>query len=161
MYGCESQTVKAELWRIDAFQLCCWRWFLRVLWTSRRSNQSTLKEINPEWIFTERTDAETDIPILWSSDAKNQLTGKDPNAGKDWRWEKGMTEDEMVGWPHWLGGHGLSKLQEIVEDRRAWRAAVPGVSESDTAKTLKNSHSCCKLSCQLGCLKLSCCFGGY
>ena len=57
-------------------------------------------------IFIGRTDAETETPILWPPDAKNWLTGKDPDAGKDWRWEeKGMTEDEMVGWHHWLNEH--------------------------------------------------------
>ena len=61
---------------------------------------------NQSWIFTGRTDAEAETPILWPSDAKNWLTGKDPDAGKDWRWEeKGTTEDEMVGWYHRLHGH--------------------------------------------------------
>ena len=58
------------------------------------------------WIFTGRIDAEAEVPILWPPDANNWLLGKDPDAGKDWRWEKkGMTEDEMVGWHHWLNGH--------------------------------------------------------
>ena len=61
---------------------------------------------NQSWIFIGRTDAEAETPILWPPDAKNWLTGKDPGAGKDWRQEeKGMTEDEMVGWHHWLNGH--------------------------------------------------------
>ena len=61
---------------------------------------------NQSWIFIGRTDAEAEIPILWPPDAKNWLTGKYFNAGKDWRQgEKGMTEDEMVGWHHWLDGH--------------------------------------------------------
>ena len=62
---------------------------------------------NQSWIFTWRTDAEAETPILWPTDVKNWLTGKDPNAGKDWRLakEKGMTEDEMVGWHHQLNGH--------------------------------------------------------
>ena len=63
---------------------------------------------NQPWIFIERTDAEAETPLFWSPDRKNWLTGKDPDAGKDWRQEKkGMTEDEMVGWPHWLNGHGF------------------------------------------------------
>ena len=58
------------------------------------------------WMFIERTDAETKAPILWAPDGKNWLTGKDPDAEKDWRQEeKGMTEDEMVGWHHRLNGH--------------------------------------------------------
>ena len=61
---------------------------------------------NQSWIFIVRTDAEAETPILWPPDAKNWLTGKDPDAGKDWgQEEKGMTEDEMVGWHHWLNGH--------------------------------------------------------
>ena len=71
------------------------------------------KEIQPvhpkgkqSWIFTGRTDAEPETPILWLPDVKNWLIGKDPDAGKDWRQEeKGTTEDEMVGWYHWLNGH--------------------------------------------------------
>ena len=55
---------------------------------------------NQSWIFIGRTDTEAETPILWPSDVKNWLTGKDPDAGKDWRWEKGMTEDETVGWHH-------------------------------------------------------------
>ena len=61
---------------------------------------------NQFWIFIERTDAEAETLILWPPDAKNWLIWKDPDAGKDWRWEeKGTTEDEMVGWHHWLNGH--------------------------------------------------------
>ena len=84
---------KAECQRIDAFELWCWGRLLRVPWTARRSNQSILKS----WIFRGRTDAEAETPILWPPDEKNWLIGKDPDAGKDWRWEeKGTTEDEMV-----------------------------------------------------------------
>ena len=61
---------------------------------------------NQPWIFIGRTDAEAEAPILWPPDAKSYLTGEDPDAGKDWgQGEKGMTEDEMVGWYHWLNGH--------------------------------------------------------
>ena len=61
---------------------------------------------NQSWIFIGRTDAEAETPILWPPDAKSLLTGKDPDAGKDWRQEeKRKTEDEMVGWHHWLNGH--------------------------------------------------------
>ena len=105
MYGCESWTIKkAERQRIDTLELWCWRRLLRVPWTARRSSQSILKG-NQSWIFTGRTDAEAETPILWPPDAKNWLLGKEPDAGKDWKWEKGMTENEMVGWHHWLNGH--------------------------------------------------------
>ena len=88
---------------------------------------------NQSWIFIRRTDAETETPILWPSDMKNWLFGKDPDAGKDRRWEeKGTTEDETDGWYHWLNGQQLSKLQELVMDREAWHAAVHRVAKSWT-----------------------------
>ena len=63
---------------------------------------------NQSWVFIGRTDAEAETPILWPPDSKNWLIWKDPDAGKDWRWEKkGTTEDEMVRWHHWLNGHGI------------------------------------------------------
>ena len=68
----ESWTIKkAEHWKIDAFELWCWRRLLRVAWTARRSNQSILKDISPGCVFIGRTDAEAETPILWSSDVKN------------------------------------------------------------------------------------------
>ena len=91
---------------------------------------------NQPWIFTGRTDAEAEAPVLRPTDAKSQLTGKDPDAGKDWRQkEKGTTEDEI-----WDGitdsmDMSLSKFQEIVKDRKAWRAAVHGVTKSWTSVT--------------------------
>ena len=67
---------------------------------------------NQSWIFIGRADVEAETPILWPPDAKNWLIGKDPDPGKDWRWEeKGVTEDEMVGWHHQLDGQSLNKLQ--------------------------------------------------
>ena len=72
---------KAEQRRIDAFELWCWRRLLRVPWTARRSNQSILKEISPGYFG--RTDAEAETSVLWPPDVKNQLIGKDPDAGKD------------------------------------------------------------------------------
>ena len=82
MYGCESWTVKkAESRRIDAFELWCWRRLLRVPWTARRSSQSILKEINPEYSFEGLTDAEAEAPV-YGPDVKSQLTGKN-DAGKD------------------------------------------------------------------------------
>ena len=99
--------------------------------------QEEIKPVNSKknqpWIFIGRTDAEAEAPIFWPPDAKSQLIGKDPDAGEDWRQEEqGMTEDEMVGWHHWLNGHEFEKLWEIVEDRRAWCVAVHGVAKSWT-----------------------------
>ena len=67
---------------------------------------------NKPWIFTGRTDAEAEAPILWPSDAKNQIIGKDPDAGKHWGQEKGATEDGMVGWYHWLSRHEFEQTRE-------------------------------------------------
>ena len=117
---------------IDAFKLWCCRRLLRVPWTTQ------IKPVNPKgnqpWIFTRRTDAEAEAPILWPPDAKNQLTGKDPDAGKDWRQEeKGVTEDEMVGWHHWLNGHGFEQTLGDTEGQgKDWRAAVHEVERSQT-----------------------------
>ena len=89
---------------------------------------------NQSWIFIGRTDAEAETPILWPPNGKNWLTGKDPDAGKDWRWqeEKGMTEDEMVGWHHWLNGHEFEQAPGAGDGQEAWCAAVHGVSKSWT-----------------------------
>ena len=103
MYECESWIVKkAERWRMDAFELWCWRRPLRVPWTARRSNQSILKEISPG-ISLEGMRTET--PVFWPPHAKSWLIGKDSDAGRDWgQEEKGTMEDEMAGWHHWLDG---------------------------------------------------------
>ena len=79
---------------------------------------------NQSWVFIGRTDVEAETPMFWPPDAKTQLIRKDPDTGKDWRQEeKGMTENEMVGWHHWLNGLSLSNLQEIARDREG----KPGV----------------------------------
>ena len=90
--------------RTDAFELRCWRRLLRVSWTARRTNQSILKEISPEYSLEGLM---LKLKLQYSGpDAKNWLIWKDPNARKDWRQEdKGMTVDEMVGWHHRLSGH--------------------------------------------------------
>ena len=88
---------------------------------------------NQSWIFIVKTDAEAETPILWPPEVKNWLIGKDPDAGKDWRQkEKGMTEDEMIGWRHWLNGHEFEQLWEIVKDREAKCAAVHGFAKRQT-----------------------------
>ena len=96
------------------------------------------KEIQPvppkgdqSWMFTGRSDAEAETPVLWPPDVKSWLIWKDPDAGKDWGQEEaGMTEDEMAGWHHWLNGHELSRLRELVIDRDAWCAEIHGVAKS-------------------------------
>ena len=95
LYGCESSTIKkVECQRIDAFEVWCWRRLLRVPWTARRSFQSIIKEISPEYSLKGLM---LKLQILWPPHEKNWLIGKDPDARKDWRQEeKGATEDEAV-----------------------------------------------------------------
>ena len=106
MYGCERWTLKkAECWRTDAFELWCWRRLLRVTCNTRRSNQSILREISPEYSL-EGLMLKVKLQYFWPPDAKSWLIGKDSDAGRDWgQEEKGTTEDEMVGWHHQLNGH--------------------------------------------------------
>ena len=131
MYRCESWTItKAENWRID-FELWCWRRLLRVPWTARRSNQSILKEINPE--YSGRNDAEAKAPILRQPDTNTQLIGKDPDARKDWEQKTNRaTEDEMVGWHHRFNGHELGQTLGDGEGQGGWSAVVHGVAKSWT-----------------------------
>ena len=133
MYVCESWTwKKAECWRTNAFELWCWRRFLKVPWTARRSNLSILKEINPEYSL-EGLILKLKLQYFSHLMQKSLLIGKDLDAGKDWgQVEKGATEDKMVGWYHKFNGHECEQTQETVKDRKAWHAAVPGVAKIRT-----------------------------
>ena len=95
-YSCLENPVDGGAWRATVHSVAKSQTQLRDFTIC---NQSILKEINPV-----RTVAEAEAPVLWPPDVKNWLTGKEPDAGKDWRQEKGTTEDEMVGWHHWLDG---------------------------------------------------------
>ena len=111
----------------------------RVPWTARRSNQSILKEIHPEYSL-EGLMAEAEIPILWPIHVKTWLISKDPNAGKDWRQEKGMTEDEMVGWHHWLNGHDFEQALGDGDGQGSLACCSPrGRKKSDTPEQVNNS----------------------
>ena len=90
------------------------------------------------WIFIARTDAEAETPILWPPDVKNWLIWKDPDAGKDWRREeKGTTEDEMVGWHHWLNGHDFESTPEVGDGQGGLAGCSPrGCKELDTTEQL-------------------------
>ena len=101
---------KTEHWRIDALEMWCWRGLKSPL------HNKKIKPVNPKgnqpWIFTEKTDAEAETPIVWPPDVKNRLTGKDPDAGKDWRQKEKRPADSIMD----SMDMSLSELREIVKD---------------------------------------------
>ena len=137
MYGCESWTIKkAEHWRIDAFELWCWRRLLRVPWTARRSIQTILKEISPEYSL-EGLMLKLKLQYFGYL-MRGTHSWKRPYAGKDWRQEeKGTTEDDMVGWHHQLNGHEFEQTPEDSEGQGSLACNNPwGRKESDTTEQL-------------------------
>ena len=104
-----------------------------------------IKPVNPKgnqlWLFIGRSDAKTEAPIIWAPDAKSQLIRKDPDAGKDWRQEKGTTEDEMVGWHHWLNGHEFMQAPGVAEGQGGLVGRSPwGCKELDKTERPNNNN---------------------
>ena len=141
MYGCESWTIKkAEHQKIDAFALWCWRLLISPL--DSKEIQPVHHKGDQSWIFIGRTDVEAEAPILWPPDVKNWLIGKDPDAGTYCRQEeKGATEDEMVGWYHWLDGHEFEQAPGIGDGQGSLACCSPqGRKELDNTEWLNRTE---------------------
>ena len=127
-----------------------WRFWNVVLEKTLESplNCKEIQTVHPKgnqsWIFIGRTDAEAETPVLWPPDVKNWLFGKDPDAGKDWRQEeKRMTEDEMVGWHHWLVGHEFEQGLGVRDGQVSLACCSPwGQKELDTTEWLNWTVFC-------------------
>ena len=133
MYGCESWTIKqTEHQSIDAFELWCWRRPLRVPWTARRSNQSILKEISPEYSLEE---LKLKLKLQYCGHLIRRVDSFENTLmlGKtEGRRKKETTGDEMVGRHHWLDGHEFEQAPGVGDGQEAWRTAVHGVTKSRT-----------------------------
>ena len=142
MYGCESWTIKkAEYQRIDAFELWCWRRLLRVTWTARRSNQSNLKGISPEYSFERpMLMLKANTLATWCEELthlKRSLWWERLRAGGEAGCGGVVIEDEMVGWHHWLNGHEFEQALGIGDGQRSLAyCSLWGRKESDMTEWL-------------------------
>ena len=145
--SCGFSSSHVWLWELDykeSWVLKNWCFWTAVLEETLESplECKEIKPVNPKrnqsWIFIGRTDAEAESPVLWPLDVKNWLIGKDPDAGKDWRQEeKGMTEDEMVGWHHRPNGHEFEQAPKVGDEQGGLACCSPwGRKESDTTERL-------------------------
>ena len=129
---------RAEQQRIDALELWCWRTLESPL--GSKEDKSINPKGNQPWMIG-RTDVEVEGPILWPPDVKSWLFRKDPDAGKDWRQEKGMAEDEMFRQHHWLNGHESEQTQGDSEGQGSLACSSPwGRREQDTTEQLNNNN---------------------
>ena len=163
---CNACSLNGVEWRI---MINTWRMFIPSINNKKKKNWNTnkmgfipfslmifrekdyvqrlqeIKSVNPKgnksWIFIIRIDAEAEVSVLRPPDAKSQLIGKDPDAGKDWRQDrKGMTEDEMVGWHHWLNGQEFDLAPGDSEGQGSLACCSPwGCQQLDTAEQLKSN----------------------
>ena len=139
MYGCKSQTIKkAECQRTDAFELRCWRRLLRVPWTAKRSNQSILKEVNPEYSLEGlMLKLQYFGHLMWRADSleKTLILGKIEGGRR-----RGQ-QREMVGWHHWLNGHEFEQAPGVGEGQGSLACCSPwGSKESDTTERLNSNN---------------------
>ena len=134
-----------ELYHKESWTLKNWCLWTMVLEKTLESplNFKDIKPVNPKgnqsWIFFGRTDAEVEAPIFWIPDMKNWLNGKDPDAGNGWGQEKGVTENEMIGWHHWLSGQESEQTQGDSEGQRSLSCCVHGVTKSWTWLSFLNN----------------------
>ena len=143
-YGFSS----SHVWMWELYCKGSWAWKNWCFWavvlekTLESPLDCKIKPVNPKenqpWIFIGRTDAEAETPVLWPPNAKNRLIGRDPDAGKDWgQEEKGMTEDEMVGWHHWVNRYEFEQAPGVIDGQGilAWYSPW-GRKESDMTEWL-------------------------
>ena len=150
IYGYQGWRVQGgRVWKfgIDMYILLHLKWITNMKTLESPLDFKEIKPVNPKgnqsWIFIGRTDIEAEAPIIWPPYAKNQLIRNDPDAGKDWRQEqKGTTEDEVVGWHHWLNGHKFEQALGVGDGQGSLACCNPwDCKELDMAECLNNNNN--------------------